>query len=76
LPPMSQKKPDPDDLLGPSAASHVLRMSTMTVRRYAKTGLLTPVTIEGLGIAFRRGDVERLAAERRKGPKAAKAKDE
>jgi len=73
---MSQKKPDPDDLLGPSAASHVLKMSIMTVRRYARAGILTPIPIEGIGIAFRRGDVERLAAEKRKGPKAAKAKDE
>jgi hypothetical protein len=73
---MPKKKPDPDDLLGPSAASHVLEMSTMTVRRLARDGFLTPVPIEGIGIAFRRAEVERLAAERRKGPKASKAKDE
>jgi predicted site-specific integrase-resolvase len=73
---MSQKKPDPDDLLGPSAASHVIKVSTMTVRRLARDGLLTPVTIEGIGIAFRRSEVEKVAAERRKGPKASKAKDE
>lgn len=67
---MPQKKPDPDDLLGPTAASHILKMSTMTVRRLARDGQLTPVPIEGVGVAFRRAEVEKLAAERRKGPKA------
>jgi predicted DNA-binding transcriptional regulator AlpA len=75
LPSMPQKKPDPDDLLGASEASHILKTSTMTVRRLAKDGILPSIVILGVGSAFRRSDVEKLAAERRKGPKPAKGQE-
>ncbi len=71
---MSQKKTDADELIGITEASHILRISVMTVRRWSKQGLLQPaVSITAVGSAYRRGDVEKLAAEKRKGPKQAKA---
>lgn len=65
---MSKRK-DLDDLIGTTDASHILMTSTETVRALAKRGELEAIPVSGR-LGFRRADVERLAAERRKGPKA------
>jgi hypothetical protein len=72
------KQRDLDELIGPTDAAFILETSTETVRRWAKAGVLTPITITipgGTRSVYRRGDVERVAAERRKGPKAAKPRE-
>lgn len=52
-------------LLSPSDAARVLGVVPATVRAMALSGRLPPATMTESGIRlFRRGDVERLAAER------------
>ncbi|MGQ0507859.1 MAG: helix-turn-helix domain-containing protein [Myxococcaceae bacterium] len=56
---------NPEELLTPSEAAHVLNLSSDTVRLMSDKGLLKTVrTMSGRRL-FRRDDVERLAAERR-----------
>jgi predicted site-specific integrase-resolvase len=71
MPPMTKKRDDDLDLIGPSQVSHILDISTVTVRRWTKDGILPSIPVHGVGAAYRRADIERLAAERRKGPKKA-----
>jgi hypothetical protein len=68
------KRKELDDLIGTTDASHILMISTETVRALAKRGELEAIPVSGR-MSFRRADVERLAAERRKGPKATLPKE-
>jgi excisionase family DNA binding protein len=57
---------DPEELLTPSEAAHVLNLSSDTVRLLSDKGLLPTLrTMSGRRL-FRRNDVERLAEERRR----------
>lgn len=66
------KKKEPADFVGPTVAARILETSAETIRRWAKSGKLTPVPIDGMGAVYARSEVERLAAERRKGPQKAR----
>lgn len=71
---MPKRKPPADDgsdLLTASDASHVLQTSLQTVRNMANRGELPHIRLVGGNRSrlFRRADVERVAAERRKGPR-------
>lgn len=73
------KKRDLDDLIGPTAAANILETSPETVRRWALRGVLASISVSGTGASpgrslYHRADVERLAEQRRRGPKAAAAK--
>jgi predicted site-specific integrase-resolvase len=73
---MPKKKPDQEEIVGTTDASHILMVSAETVRDFCDNGVL-PCMLTTRGTRFmKRADVERFAAERRKGPRAAKAKDE
>jgi predicted site-specific integrase-resolvase len=54
---------DSAELVASSGASHILRVSSETVRTWAKQGTL-PAVSTPIGFVFNRADVERLAAER------------
>jgi excisionase family DNA binding protein len=57
-------RPDPDELLTPSDAARVLGLSSDSVRALADAGKLPMLrTVSGRRL-FRRGDVDRLAADR------------
>ena len=53
-----------DELVASSGASHILRLSTTTVRTLVRRGELPVAVATPVGAMFRRGDVERVAAER------------
>jgi excisionase family DNA binding protein len=56
---------DPEELLTPSEAAHILSLSSDTVRVLSDKGLLPTLrTMSGRRL-FRRADVERLAEDRR-----------
>jgi len=56
--------PDPNDLMTPSDAARVLGLSADSVRVLSDSGRLPAMrTVSGRRL-FRRGDVDRLAAER------------
>lgn len=57
-----------DELLPLSAVAEALGVSSSTVRRLADQGVLPGTRTEGGHRRFRRGDVQRLARERRKTP--------
>ena len=58
------RTPDPNDLMTPSDAARVLGLSADSVRVLSDSGRLPALrTISGRRL-FRRGDVDRLAAER------------
>ena len=63
--PMNQtSSPDPNDLMTPSDAARVLGLSADSVRVLSDSGRLPAMrTVSGRRL-FRRGDVDRLAAER------------
>src|SRR5215468_4594262 len=66
--------PDPDDLMTPSDAARVLGLSADSVRVLSDSGRLPAMrTVSGRRL-FRRGDVDRLAAERAQQTAAAAAK--
>jgi excisionase family DNA binding protein len=67
---------NPEELLTPSEAAHILSLSADTVRSLSDKGLLPTLrTMSGRRL-FRRGDVERLAKERlRKGQPSQQAED-
>jgi len=71
-PPAAPTPPD-DELLTVSAASHILNVSTETIRRYHNAGRLPAQRTGGAGARgiylFRRGDLESLAKERAAGSK-------
>jgi hypothetical protein len=54
-----------EELISSSPASHILGVSTHTVRQLASRGEL-PVAayVRPIGVVFRRADVERVARER------------
>lgn len=58
----------PDELLPLSAVADALGVSPSTVRRLADQGVLPGTRTEGGHRRFRRGDVQRLARERRHAP--------
>ena len=62
-------KRDPDELMTPSDAAHVLGLSADSVRAMSDSGRLPTLrTVSGRRL-FRRGDVEKLADERAGGRK-------
>jgi excisionase family DNA binding protein len=69
----SSHAPDPDDLMTPSDAARVLGLSADSVRVLSDSGRLPAMrTVSGRRL-FRRGDVDRLAAERAQHTAAAAA---
>lgn len=63
------KKKDEDELIGTTPASFILEVSAETVRAWTDRGMLPFQVMRGGRRVFKRSDVERVAAERRKGPK-------
>jgi excisionase family DNA binding protein len=69
----SPPTPDPEDLMTPSDAARVLGLSADSVRVLSDSGRLPAMrTVSGRRL-FRRGDVDRLAAERAQQTAAAAA---
>ena len=57
---------NPEDLLTPSEAAHILNLSSDTVRLLSDKGVLPTLRTASGRRLFRRCDVERLAEERRR----------
>lgn len=73
---MPKRKPDDEEIIGTSDASHILECSAETIRLWCKKGTLVPfIQTTGGTRLFKRAEIEKLAAERRKGPKSAKAQE-
>lgn len=58
--------PDPDDLLTPTEAGHLLTLSADSVRVLSDKGLLPTLKTASGRRLFRRRDVEQLAEDRRR----------
>lgn len=67
-------KRDPDELMTPSDAARLLGLSSDSVRALSDAGRLPTLKTVGGRRLFRRGDVEKLAADRADGKAAVRRK--
>lgn len=63
---------DANELMTPSDAAHILGLSSDTVRSLSDSGRLATLRTVGGRRLFRRGDVEKLAADRAQGTRRKK----
>jgi hypothetical protein len=71
---MPKRKPEPqhEEIVGTTDASHILLVSPETVRIWCEKGLLPFMRATSGARFFKRVDIEKFAAERRKPPRLAR----